>query len=99
MSTKLNNNIQKLNQQVKSLKGQLKAKNGNISRSNAPVSYGNSWTGSDKPLRVRQSERIATIVASSTPGNYSVDSFAINPGNSTTFPWLASFARDRKSVV
>lgn len=93
MSTKLNNNIQKLNQQVKSLKGQLKAKNGNLSRSNAPVAYGNSWTGSDKPLRVRQSERIATIIASSTPGNYSVDSFAINPGNSTTFPWLASFAR------
>lgn len=92
MSTKLSN-IRKLNQQVKSLKGQLRANSRNFSTSNAPVNYGTSWASSSKPLRMKQCERIATIIASSTAGSYHVDSFAINPGNSTTFPWLGNIAR------
>lgn len=42
--------------------------------------------------RVIHREYLGDIIASSTAGAYSVQSYALNPGLSTTFPWLAAFA-------
>jgi hypothetical protein len=96
MSSKLNN-IQKLQNQIKSLKGQLKSRNSfqtnAIRGTSAPVSKNTSWSSTSKPLRVRQSERIATITASSNAGEYAVDKFVINPADENTFPWLSSIAQ------
>jgi hypothetical protein len=44
--------------------------------------------------RVRHREYIKDIVVPSTPSAFSLQSFVINPGQSQTFPWLASIAQN-----
>jgi len=69
----------------------------------APVAYSTSFTNSGKPIRISQSEIIATISPGTkstgwwpfkkdTVMDYTALSFPINPANVTTFPWLSQIA-------
>jgi len=43
--------------------------------------------------RVRHREYIGDVVSSATVGGFTTNSFSLNPGLSTTFPWLAGIAQ------
>lgn len=69
----------------------------------APVAYSTSFTNSGKPIRISQSEIIATISPATksagwwpfrrdTVMDYTALTFPINPANITTFPWLSQIA-------
>lgn len=88
MSTKLSN-IRRPNGQTNRT---VRMNNSSRQNRNAPLSNGDTWSGQSRPLRIRQSERIATITASASAGDFKVDSFPINPASEVTFPWLASIA-------
>jgi len=40
-----------------------------------------------------EDEYIAEVIGPSTGANFNVTSYAVNPGNTTTFPWLSSIAK------
>lgn len=56
-----------------------------------PVEIGHFMTGHDC-VRIRQTEYIADIVSSSTGSTFHSDTFRINPGDVSTFPWLSQIA-------
>jgi hypothetical protein len=43
-------------------------------------------------IRVVEREYIGDVVSSSTPGNFSLSKFPIQPGSALTFPWLSTIA-------
>lgn len=52
-----------------------------------------TWAGQSKALRIHQMERIGNVTSNDTTvGAFKADSYAINPANATTFPWLSSIA-------
>lgn len=49
-------------------------------------SFGNGKTS----VRIRHREYLQDVISSSTAGAFSIQSFSINPGISTSFPWLSA---------
>jgi hypothetical protein len=47
-----------------------------------------SFAQSGRGTRFTQSEYIADVVASATPGAFSVTAYRLNPASATTFPWF-----------
>lgn len=99
MSTKqdLQKKVKDLTNQITQLKRSRKNNRANpttVSKrnNNVPASSVPTWSGTGRPLRVHQTERIGTITASATAGNFKANAFVINPADSTTFPWLSSIA-------
>lgn len=100
----MNNNKQRLQSKIKNLENQVKQLKSNKStkttspstsrrrRNNVSLSSVPTWEGEGRPLRLHQTERIGTVTANSTAGLFKADSYAINPANTTTFPWLSSIA-------
>lgn len=52
------------------------------------------WTTNDRSFVFRHREYIGDILSSSVAGQFELQSFAIQPGNATTFPWLSNIARN-----
>lgn len=102
MSNITKNDLLKQNKALKNQVSQLKRSNAvktltaatyRRRENRAPVSSIPSWAGQSKALRIHQMERIANVVShSTTAGAFKADSYAINPANSTTFPWLSGIA-------
>lgn len=66
----------------------IRRKNNQVPASSVPT-----WAGQSRSLRIHQMERIANVTSNgTTAGGFKADSYAINPANSTTFPWLSSIA-------
>jgi hypothetical protein len=91
-----------LQTQVKNLRNQVsqlrRARSVNMNRSGrvnalAPASQVPTWSTTSRPLRIKQSERVATITANSTATFFKADGFVLNPANPATFPWLSSIAK------
>lgn len=72
-----------------------------VSRKSAPVSRSTKIVRRNAPrmstrqgnIVISHSEMIGHVVSNST-GTYSVDSYRINAGDTLTFPWLSSIARN-----
>lgn len=102
MSNITKNDLLKQNKVLKNQVNQLKRSNAvktltaatyRRKENRAPTSSIPSWAGQSKALRIHQMERIANVVSNSTTaGAFKADSYAINPANPTTFPWLSSIA-------
>jgi len=61
---------------------------GLASKSKASLSF-----GTEASVRIRKREYIGDVISSSTVSAYAQQQFSINPGSSSTFPWLSQIAR------
>lgn len=50
--------------------------------------------GNTNGTRVRHREYLGDIISSSSASAFSITTYAINPGNSTIFPWLSTIAQN-----
>jgi hypothetical protein len=67
--------------------GALQGTGGNLG-----VGRTSSSVRSKRDMVIEESEYIAEVTVANEP-NFNVVSYAINPGNSTTFPWLSTIAK------
>jgi hypothetical protein len=99
MSTKsdLQKQVKNLKNQVAQLKRtrttRVKPSSQGKRANRAPVADVPTISGTSRPLRIQETERIGTITANSNAGSFKADGFTINPANTTTFPWLSSIAK------
>lgn len=98
MSTKsdLQKQVKNLKNQVAQLKRtkttRVKPSSSGKRANRAPVADVPTISGTSRPLRIQETERIGTITANSTAGSFKADGYVLNPANTTTFPWLSSIA-------
>jgi hypothetical protein len=100
MSNITKSDLLKQNKQLKNQVAQLKRSNAvtkpstsNKKKNQVPAASVPTWSGQSKPLRIHQMERIGNVNANSTTaGAFKADTYAINPADSKTFPWLSSIA-------
>lgn len=98
MSTKsdLQKQVKNLKNQVAQLKRtkttRVKPSSQGKRASRAPMADVPTISGTSRPLRIQETERIGTITANSTAGSFKADGYVLNPANTTTFPWLSSIA-------
>jgi len=50
-------------------------------------------TENSRETRIRHREFVGNIFASTTAGEFKIESFGLNPGNDSLFPWLAGIAQ------
>ena len=53
-----------------------------------------SFKGTLRETRVRHREYLGDVISSSTSGAFSINSYALNPGNVLAFPWLSVIAQN-----
>lgn len=76
-------------------------------RSNSLVRYGGAAMPQDaniqpagpRSIRIRYKEYLGDVVSSATPGQFSLQSFLIQPGLLSTFPWLAPIAQQYEQWI
>lgn len=58
------------------------------------LSSGNvpQFTSSSRGIRITHREYLGDLIASSSPGAFKIQTFPINPGVFSTFPWFSAFA-------
>lgn len=65
-----------------------------IAEGGRPPEVRNEFKHDGSSVVIRHQEPLGDIITSSTPGEFKLQSFAIQPGLATSFPWLAAMAQN-----